>query len=372
MQSKDCDKLVINVWGPRRWAAVGTLLLAVGTASADDLGRVRLWPEAVVVGKTITVGDLCALTGFDAAAHERLRKVELADAPQPGGSKVVTLAALRQGLERAGINMARTIVHGSAECGVRRPRSVPATLGNPHVKPGEGDAVPTDHPNGLRQAAEAFFQRELQNYPGRVEVDFDRRSEAVLELAGQEFEFDVRRRSGRSLGMIDIQVDILRRGERVQTVELRPIVRLVRRIVIARRPINQKAQVRPEEVELSERTFERLERLGITDLNAVVTQRAKRFIPAGSILQAGDLESVPLVNRGQLVDVVSRSGGITVVTVAKAMQAGGLGDVVELRGGQGRKGRRLVGVVVGPRRVEIRGEALAMGGPNAGAGRPSR
>ena len=358
MPSKDYDKLEFSHHRPGYWA-VAVVLWTAGLASAEDLGRVRLWPEAVVVGQTITVGDLCALTGFDAATHERLRAVELSEAPKPGGSKVVALTALRQALGQAGVNMARTIVHGAAQCGVRRPRAVQALKVPATATPSGADAA--ESIDGMRQAVETFFGRELADYRGQVQIDFDRRSEAVLDLAGPDFRFDVRRRSGRSLGMIDIEVEIFRRGESVQTVELRPIVRLVRTVVTARRPINQKARVRLQDVELSERTFERLEHLGVTDLQAVVAQRARRFNPAGTLLKPGDLESVPLVNRGQLVDVVSRSGGITVVTVAKALQAGGLGDLVELRGGNGRKRRHLVGVVVGPRRVELRDQALALG-----------
>lgn len=361
MPSKDCDKPEnVSHHRPGYWAVAVWLCMA-GLASADDIGKVRLWPEAVVVAQTITVGDLCGLTGFDAATHERLRAVELSESPKPGGSKVIGLSVLRQALGQAGVNMARTIVHGAAQCGVRRPRTVHAPAASSAVPAAAGLARAVETVNGLRQAVAAFFERELTDYPGQVQIDFDRRSQAVLDLAGPEFRFDVRRRNGRSLGMIELEVEIFRSGESVQTVELRPIVRLVRKVVTARRPINQKAQVRPQDVQLSERTFERLEHLGVTDLRVVIAQRAKRFIPAGTLLKPSDLESVPLVNRGQLVDVVSRSGGITVVTVAKALQAGSLGDLVELRGGHGRRDRHLVGVVVGPRRVEIRDQALALG-----------
>jgi flagella basal body P-ring formation protein FlgA len=67
-----------------------------------------------------------------------------------------------------------------------------------------------------------------------------------------------------------------------------------------------------------------------------------------------DLEVVPLVTRGQLVDVISQVGPIEARTVGRATGSGTLGDVIELRIG-GRRGKTLTGVVTGQRRVVVSG-----------------
>jgi flagella basal body P-ring formation protein FlgA len=75
-----------------------------------------------------------------------------------------------------------------------------------------------------------------------------------------------------------------------------------------------------------------------------------------------DLEPVPLVKRGQIVDVHSKVGGVAIVTAAKALSEGAYGDVVELRtGDRGRE--RFSATVTGPGHVTVRGgvNVLAMG-----------
>jgi flagella basal body P-ring formation protein FlgA len=139
-------------------------------------------------------------------------------------------------------------------------------------------------------------------------------------------------------------------------VQLQPVVNFSRKVVVARRAVNQGAEVRPGDVHLVEMSFERFDRLGTADLARAIGQRAKRFVPPGTMIEPRNLETVPLVKRGQLVDVYSAVGGVTVVTVAKAVEPGGYGDAVELRDAR-RRGRPLIGVVTGPRRVEIRGDA---------------
>ena len=105
---------------------------------------------------------------------------------------------------------------------------------------------------------------------------------------------------------------------------------------------------------------------GYGDVDAVVGQRAKRFISRGQVVEGGDLEPVPLVKRGQLVEVHSRVGGVVVVSAAKALEAGAYGDVVALRTSE-RGPSQFSAVVTGAGRVRLNGSEpmeaqLAMGG----------
>jgi flagella basal body P-ring formation protein FlgA len=102
--------------------------------------------------------------------------------------------------------------------------------------------------------------------------------------------------------------------------------------------------------------MDRLDRVGLSEANRVIGQRAKRYLPAGSMIVLRDLESVPLVERGQLVTVESSVGGTVIRTVAKAIETGSLGDKVELRSTQGKR-RQMFGTVTGPRRVVLVSES---------------
>jgi len=129
-------------------------------------------------------------------------------------------------------------------------------------------------------------------------------------------------------------------------------VAMTREVVVASKPINRGATVRAEDVRVVSRRFTKPGRNGMSDVGQTIGLRAQRFIPAGELVSARDLERVPLVKRGQIVEVHSRFGSVTVKTSAKVGEDGDYGELVTLHM-QGRRGARTAGRVVGPRRVQV-------------------
>jgi len=163
----------------------------------------------------------------------------------------------------------------------------------------------------------------------------------------------VTRRSARSLGLVSLDVAVRRAGQTVQVVPMAVTVSLTRPVVVARRAINAQAPIRAEDLHVVEMTFTQVGQAGLAEAQRAIGQRAKRFIAAGETLHLRMLEPVPLVHRGQIVEVHTLAGGVRLVTAAKAMQSGAFGDLIELRSHDGAK-RRLTAVVTGPRRAEVR------------------
>ena len=90
--------------------------------------------------------------------------------------------------------------------------------------------------------------------------------------------------------------------------------------------------------------------------------RAKRVIPAGTYLTIDLLERVPLVLRGQVVMLTSLSGAVSVVTTAKAMADGHLGDVIRVRSVDD-KHTEMDAVVTGPGEARV-GRITALPAPS--------
>lgn len=339
----------------RRASLTGAVVLWAGLGTAAQADVLRAWPTAVVVEDSIRVADVCDLQGFEPQPYARIRDLVVASAPPPGGSTVIRLDEIRAALARNGVNMASVIVKGASHCAVSRPQAAvpaPAAASDPPDPAGEASR-PAASGRTLRQAVEEYFQNEVDRIGATAQVQFARTSQPVLDLSGPEFRFVVRRRSGRTLGMVTIDVIVQREGTTIQTVPMVVNVSFSKPVVVARRPINAQATVEAEDVQAVEMSFTQFAQAGVSDPARVVGQRAKRFIPAGETIQLREFEPVPLVHRGQTVDVHTHVGGVSVVTACKAMQSGTYGGSVELRSGQGR-GARLSGVVVGPGRVEIR------------------
>jgi len=90
---------------------------------------------------------------------------------------------------------------------------------------------------------------------------------------------------------------------------------------------------------------------GHTDPSQVVGKQLARTLRAGSTLSPRDLESVPLVERGDLVRIVARVGGVVASTMGKSLETGGVGDLVRVENLQ--SGRLLTGTLQEGGVVEI-------------------
>jgi flagella basal body P-ring formation protein FlgA len=352
MNGKECMIQTFHSRPIRRAAWIGLLASAIACAAANA-ATVRAWPTAVVVDDQIRIADVCELDGFVPEDYERVRALVVAAAPKPGGSTLVQIRDLKDALAAGGVNLAQVLVKGASRCAITRPLvPVPEVKAEPAVKAAAQTAAPPQA-RTLRDAVEAFFHREIGRMDGTVRVQFGRTAQPILDLCEPEFSFDVRRRTGRLLGMAGIDVTVRRDGDVVQIVPMMVTVSFAHPVVVARRGINAKAAVQPDDVQVIDMTFTQFSQIGLSNAAEAIGQRAKRFIAAGDTIHARNLEPVPIVHRGQIVQVHSLEGGVKIVTAAKAMQSGAYGASIELRSHDGRR-RMITAVVTGPGRAEIR------------------
>ncbi len=382
MKRKDCDHFD-RLTRPQRCARFGSLfpfgvMVVVGVMTSATLGgSIRVWSSAVVVDDTVYLGDLAQLRDF--ATDPALAKLVVTTAPQPGGSRVIHRDMIRSVVEASGANMATVMLGGATQCAVTRPatpvvrdaassqhRSTPSTRNTATSRRAKRQASPAGVAT-LRQAVVDHFNSELSRYGGTAEIVFDRASQQVLDLSGPDYTFHVRRRNGPPLGLIQAEVDVTANGVSVQTVPLVLQISMTRHVVVARRSINQGAAVRASDVEVTPLRFSRIQKLGLDHVALAVGQRAKRFIAAGTAIESEQLESVPLVVRGQLVTLTSVSGSVRVVTTVKAQDAGLLGETITVRSTDNRR-VAFDAVVAGPGQVQVGGRpasstaAIALGG----------
>ena len=368
MRRKDCDNPTHHAT-PRRigmWLAV--LTLAAGAAARAE--HVRVWPAAVVVDPVVRVADLCDLQGFPTDVEQALSDWIVTEAPPLGGTRIIHMDMVRDALAAGGVNMATIVFRGAVHCEVSRPAAPTPTPKKPTPlasaqKPRHQRAsrqaerevlpvgsAPTDGERTLRQFITDHFHQKLRRYGGTANVSFDRRNEQVLDLTDRDYAFEVQRRDGRPIGLTSLEVDVLADGEVVQKIDMVVQVTMNRRVVAARRSINQGATIRATDLHIIPTVVTRLDNTGLEDGAMAIGQRAKRFISIGSVLEPSMLEEVPLVKRGELVTVASAVGGVRVVTTGKAAQTGLLGDVIRIRSLSDRLSE-FDAVITGPARVRV-------------------
>lgn len=377
MMRKDCENG--NEGGSRSRYRAGkgctfwqcfALISVLGGATPVALGAsVRVFTHAVVVDDTIRLSDVAELRGFAADEELTLRALAIAQSPSRGGSRLVHVDSVRDALRRGHANLARVLFIGAARCTVRRPLSPKAPTSGAQTRTsglfqgqnekGQAESFQRNTSKGpssetLRAAVIEFFNRELSHSQGRAEVVFHNAQDQVLNLTRPTYDFRIRKRGGNILGLVQLNVDLFANGEQLQTVSLVAQVSLVRQELVARRAINRGATIGASDVELVSTIHTRPAPAALNEPALVVGQRAKRFIPRGTLIEPAMYASVPLVTRGQLVTLTSVSGAIRVVTTAQAASEGLLGETIRVRTTD--KSRlQLDAVVVGPGRVQIGG-----------------
>ena len=373
MKRKECDNLAIRATSVRALTALSTWLVGVVVVLAytdavqaeGARGEIRMWSSAVVVGENIRLDEVAELCGFDEELSQSLARTIVAQAPAPGCSRYISMEVLRPAVKEAGANLAQVTLRGALRCAVSRPAQ-PAVPSAPPVVPvvtrrTSSPAPARTHPNTvqaaessvtLRQAVIDYFNAELERYAGTAELVFGYTDEQVLDLAGPDYVFSVIRQGETLLGLVRFEVQVWSQGKKLQTVPLVARVTMMRDVVVARRAINQGATIRPRDVQVIPTSFTRLDKLGIAEPAQVVGQRARRFLRPGSTIDPAHLEAVPLVTRNQLVTVTTEVGSISITTSGKAMETGGLGDVIRVRSVENRK-LEYEAAIVGPGRVRM-------------------
>ncbi len=324
---------------------------------SSDAQTVHLWPTTTVSSETIRLEDCCTLRGFDKETLDALNGTFLANSPRPGGSLIIGEEDVMRAIRKGGGNLASVILAGARQSRVTRPASRDPQDAQQSAQSSSG--AQTSPKRTLRDAVQDAIESVLPDHPGTLELQFGRTDGATLDLSEPEYTFEVRLRSNHPLGrMSTIDVAIVRDGEMLQEVQLVVAETLLVDVVVAVNPINQNATITREDVKMVARSYDDAQKIAATSLASVVGQRAKRYIQINTTVSMKDVESVPLVHRGQTVDLISVFGNINVKTAARAISGGRLGDVVQIRTGSGREST-LSAVVVGNRRVRIQGASAA-------------
>jgi len=89
----------------------------------------------------------------------------------------------------------------------------------------------------------------------------------------------------------------------------------------------------------------------IRDLGRIIGQELKRSVRANQVIQINQVRPPKIVNRGDKIRLEATISGLSVVTAAKALNSGGLGEQIQVRNIQSQK--VVYATVVGPGKVRV-------------------
>lgn len=386
MLGKDCNRMTRET--ARRDQLVSGVLVALtmtAASSATDAATVRIWSTSTIDSEIVRVSDVAEVLGAEPDQARRYGQLVVCAAPEPGKATEVTVGQVRQALLQAGANPVEFLMSGATRCRVTRtltlrvqePTKRTKALARMWWPNAEAELAGADQQLAARQARQAsdqatvrrpaksdpkdtleaavraFVAEKVASLGGRPHLRFSTNATKVLPLSKPEYDFNIHWTSERLLGTCGLSVEILKDGRLHETVPMIVEVSITLPVVVAARPINKGQTIRAEDVMLEERDFFHIDRIAVTEPPAVVGQVSRRLIRKGEMVHHRDLRERPLVQRGDVVTIVSEVGRFRIRTVVKALDSGTYGEVIEVRNEV--SGERLQAVVTGEKTVRACG-----------------
>ena len=136
------------------------------------------------------------------------------------------------------------------------------------------------------------------------------------------------------LGVVPFSVFINSNGQTYKKVRVSTKIEVLSEVLLTNKPLGKDQPITLSDIVRKKMNLSRTPSDVIMDVNQVVGRRTTRAVAAYSILRKDQVESPPLVRKGDIVQVMAESRGLKVTTQGMAKENGTQGErirVVNLR-----------------------------------------
>lgn len=315
---------------PTLFCTLAVLLALSGIeASAQTL---RLRSRAVVSGENVSAASVLQLREEGPLTEATLNEMQLPIVLPPGKQATVSRRQLIETLTQHQVNMAAVILTGSTRCTVIREPGVPQAHLQPFDAIADSDSTAPKLPAlSLRSYILAHVAQTLHVDQEQVEFEFQSHDMPVLGLGQDEYEFRILNNDRINLGRTVLNVGVRRHQGEWERYNFSFQIAATLPVVVSKRTLNRGHIISDEDIEVRPKQVTDWNDVSIQNLAAAVGQRTRAQIHPGAVVRAAMLEAVPLVVRGELATIWFRNDGLSIKTVARAMEDGCLGQHAQFR-----------------------------------------
>jgi flagella basal body P-ring formation protein FlgA len=324
----------------RRGLLAAMVIASVAWPLSLPAAEIRFRTQASCAGSVIRLRDVAEVITPDKLEREKLAEIELG--PYGGAKQALAAQEIQNRLAASGVRLADHQFKGAAVITV-----TPDTARN-------SAAVQRPVSRSALQAAKTAIAGEIAahlrktvdaNEPWNVNVLLtDDQTKRLGAAAGS---FTV---SGGLAPWVGRQQFTLSMPSTAAVCKVDAQVTRAPRMVVAINAIARGDRIQPADVILSAAKEGTMPAGAIGSIDDAIGQEAVRNIAAGEAIDDGCVRPPVLVNRGDVVIVYARAGGINVHTRAVARQEGARGNVVRIELSDRRS---LLARVSGPQEVEV-------------------
>ena len=269
-------------------------------------------PEAQVPGPQITLGDVVEIQGEPADTVARMRQVLLGQAPPAGVERLLSKNTLITQLKHQGLWTQEIQFQGALQIRVMR--------ASQRLDPQHMETV-------VRQA---LSRRLPQTAPPTSIRDIRGLGPVSVPLGPVQYEVTVPGRTmerGSTAFTLTIQVA----GKVEKQLHGTATLAVTQEVVSLVRPVAQGEIITPEAVARTQVQVTQPLRQVATQPEDVIGKRARRSLAGNAPLATQDVTTVPVVHRGDMVNIVLESPLIKVSTPGEALETGKPGDTIRVK-----------------------------------------
>lgn len=332
-------------------AIVVASIVAINAAAAE----IRLRDKMEATSPVVRLDDVAEISAADGLELQRLSRTLLMPAPAPGTQRFVRLREVQDMLAAQGEDLSRLQFSGASQVAVATPGATPEAAPRAATG-GRIDRQAVMLAGQVKQPAAAAIEERKPLDEAQADILRGRLNELVVEYltakAGHREDWRVNCNvPDRTLELLDGAVSAPKcsGGEAPWTGRQRFVftfstskgrvqlsvaadVGLAMRAVVAIRPIQKGGVITAAHVQLQTIDFMEHGDRGdpVDSVEKIIGMEARQAIKAGDTVFTNQVSPPLLVKRGEDITVLSRGGGIRVRTMARAVQDGARGDLVQV------------------------------------------
>ena len=205
----------------------------------------------------------------------------------------------------------------------------------------------------IAAAVTAFVTQQLQGQLAEgARLEIDTRWQGNVVVANGDPQIRVRRASSRPLrGPTVLRVGIDAGGQTQRTMSVTADIRHLRPVLVASRMLRRGEALMLDLVELVECDITQLRHGYFTDVDALGNMRTRRSVVAGDVLTRNHVEVIPVINRGDEVELVARTNSLAISALGQAMQDGGIGERIRVKNSD--SGKVLYGQILDASTIQV-------------------
>ncbi len=317
-----------------RQTIIITALIALAAQSSLAMGLISVVDSATVTARTITVGDIASISGITDQQKEKIASLSFDTAPPPDRTKTLNARQIKGRLYNAGVKVDNFKLDIPDQISIHREATI--------VK-GED----------IMAAARQYLRRNMIWNVDSVEIAVKRvPRDITLEYGEVNFDF-VMDTDPKKYGVQNFRVLIKQNGETVRIISLATYFRIMANVVVAAVDMEAGHVIGENDLTYSKKDLGTLRPGAYDKAEPLIGKRVFRLIGKGELITHTNVEEVPDINTGDMVNLVIRGPSFEISAQGKALHKGYIGDTIKVLNIQSRK--VLHGLVVDSSTVAIIG-----------------